>query len=60
MVQIEPTAYNRLFYRLKVQALIKDLRQKFGDEEAFNIIGQAVGLEAQHRADDDRQHNDMR
>ena len=45
MDQLEPTPYNRLFHRLRVQALIQDLRQKFGDEEAFEIIAAAVRLE---------------
>lgn len=45
MDQIDPTSYNRLFYRLRVQALIQDLRRKFGDDVAFDIIGDAVRLE---------------
>ena len=53
MSNLEPTAYNRLFYRLKVQALIKDLRQKFGDDQAFDLIAQAIRLESQHREDCD-------
>lgn len=46
---IEPTQYNRLFYRLKVQALIKDLRAKFGDDEAFALINRAIELESRER-----------
>lgn len=56
---IDTAAYNRLFYRLRVQALIRDLRQKFGDDEAFDIIGLAIRQEsshAQHTRDDRRQH----
>lgn len=54
MSSLEATAYNRLFYRLKVQALIKDLRHKFGEDEAWAIVHQAITLETKHRADDDR------
>ena len=54
MNTIDPTAYNRLFHRLRVQALIKDLRTKFGDDEAFDIIAHAVRLESQHRSQDDQ------
>lgn len=49
MDQLEPTQYNRLFYRLKVQALIKDLRIKFGDDDAFAIISRAIELESRER-----------
>lgn len=56
---MEPTAYNRLFYRLKVQALIKDLRTKFGDDQAFDIIAHAIRLENQHaQSTDDRRDHD--
>lgn len=60
MNTIEPTAYNRLFYRLRVQALIQDLRTKFGDDEAFDIIAHAVRQEMSHAqdADGDRRHHD--
>ena len=51
MSQLDTTHYNRLFYRLKVQALIRDLREKFGDEEAFAIIAHAVRLENKLPAD---------
>ena len=54
MNTLEPTAYNRLFYRLKVQALIQDLRRKLGEDEAWEIIQRAITLEMKHRADDDR------
>lgn len=54
MSQIEPTAYNRLFYRLKVQALIQDIRRQFGEDEAWEIVHQAVKLESKHREDDDQ------
>ena len=49
MTQLDATQYNRLFYRLKVQALIKDLRQKFGDDEAFALISRAIELESRER-----------
>jgi hypothetical protein len=45
MSTLDPTAYNRLFHRLRVQAMIQDLRRKFGDDEAFDIIAHAVRLE---------------
>ena len=45
MSTIDPTAYNRLFHRLRVQAMIQDLRRKFGDDEAFDIIAHAIQLE---------------
>ena len=45
MTNLEPTAYNRLFHRLRVQALIQDLRTRFGDDEAFRIVADAVRLE---------------
>lgn len=45
MTRLEATAYNRLFYRLKVQALIKDLRRRFGDDEAWSILQNAITLE---------------
>lgn len=49
MDQLEPTGYNRLFYRLKIQALIKDLRGKFGDEVAFELLSRAIELESRER-----------
>ena len=45
MNPIDATPYNRLFHRLRVQAMIQDLRRKFGDDEAFDIIAHAVRLE---------------
>lgn len=45
MNPIDATPYNRLFHRLRVQAMIQDLRRKFGDDGAFDIISQAVRLE---------------
>ena len=58
---IDSPAYNRLFYRLRVQALIQDLRTKFGDDEAFDIIAHAIRLEMSHAqdADGDRRHHDL-
>jgi len=45
MSTVDPTAYNRLFHRLRVQAMIQDLRRRFGDDEAFDIIAHAIRLE---------------
>jgi hypothetical protein len=57
---MEHTPYNRLFYRLKAQALIKDLREKFGDEAAFDIVAHAVRLECQLREQDDGARTEIR
>jgi len=59
--EIDPTAYNRLFHRLRVQALIQDLRRRFGSDEAFDIIAHAIRLESgtsskYHHADHLNQH----
>lgn len=60
MSSLEATAYNRLFYRLKVQALIQDLRTRFGEDQAWDIVQQAITLEAKHRENDDRSLADHR
>lgn len=59
MDTLQPTDHNRLFYRLRVQALIRDLRGRFGDDEAFDIIAHAVRQEMSHAqdADSDRRHH---
>jgi len=56
MSTLDPTAYNRLFHRLRVQAMIQDLRRKFGDDEAFDIIAHAIRLENRVSDTSDTQH----
>lgn len=51
MSTLDSTHYKRRWYRLKVQALIKDLRQQFGDDDAFDIISEAIRLENKLPAD---------
>ena len=46
MTRLDPTAYNRLFHRLRVQALIQDLRRRFGQDRAFEIVADAIRLES--------------
>lgn len=57
MNTIDATPYNRLFHRLRVQAMIQDLRRKFGDDEAFDIIAHAVRLENRVSDNSDREHH---
>jgi len=57
MSTLEATAYNRLFHRLRVQAMIQDLRRKFGDDEAFDIIAHAIRLENRVSDNSDIEHH---
>ena len=45
-----------LMDRLRIQAMIQDLRRRFGDDRAFAIIADAIRLENPH-GDQSRSEN---
>ena len=58
-MQLDAPAANRLFYRLKLQALLRDIRNHFDEETAWEIIAHAVKLENTSAPDSDRRQYDL-